>query len=144
MGLHLSESGKISGHVASSSGGQPKEIKCSVGLTQDPMRGLLNTISLEVPVSWISYGKQILFFKYWGLDNESVDRIPVQYAPTPHGWENFRLQCSPTCPWLELQADGTLRAGLLASQLDVRAPTLSNFGGLPSCDCEVERGVQDC
>ncbi|CAE6919223.1 unnamed protein product [Symbiodinium sp. CCMP2456] len=123
MGLHLSESGKISGHVAWSSGRQPTQIKCSVGLTQDPMRGLLNTISLEVPVTSISYGKQILLFKYWGLDGESVDRFPVQYAPIPNGWEDFRLQCSPTCPWLELQANGTLRAGLLASQLDVNQQT---------------------
>ena len=104
------------------------------------MRGLVSTVNLEVPVSKFSYGKQILLFKYWGLDVQpAVDKISVQHAPLKLNevWENFSMECTPACPWLELTGNGALRAGPLAKQLDVHAPTLSNFGGLPSCDCEV-------
>ena len=139
--LRLAGSGGISGRVASKgSKGQSQEISCSIGLTQDPMRGLVSTVNLEVPVSKFSYGKQILLFKYWGLDVQpAVDKISVQHAPLKLNevWENFSMECTPACPWLELTGNGALRAGPLAKQLDVHAPTLSNFGGLPSCDCEV-------
>ena len=131
-GLQIAGSGEVSGKVSSSS-----RLKCSVMLTQDPMRGIFSPVSLNIPVSNFSYGDQVLAFKYWGLDTvPATGGFPVQ-STRGQKWENFQLVCNPSCPWLELRTDGTILSKCLGFSKHVEMPTLSRFGGMPSCSCQV-------
>lgn len=101
LGLEIATTGEISGTV-SLANKSSSEVKCSVVLTQDPVRGIFSSINLEVPVSSFSYGEEVLMFKFWGLDaTAAVSSLPVKKAPTME-LRNYHLKCVPDCRWLEL------------------------------------------
>ena len=100
--LQLEGSGRIHGNVEASGGkSQATEIKCSLVLMEDPMRGLFTTVDLQVPVGVMSYGDQVLVFKYWGLEPEPANKafpVHVMKLPSGHTMEKFQLHCN--CPRL--------------------------------------------
>lgn len=99
LGLEIATTGAIRGMANKTS-----ELKCSMILMQDPVRGIFSSIELDVPVSAFSYGEQVLLFKFWGLDATPVkSSFPVQKDPALQ-LQNYGLKCVPECPWLELDA----------------------------------------
>ncbi|CAE6973297.1 unnamed protein product [Symbiodinium sp. CCMP2592] len=135
--LNLTGRGRIQGVVVNSSESS-SDIKCTLTLTQDPIRGLFTTVSVDVPVGEISYGEQVLVFKYWGLDSEpTMQNVPIQHTVLEkgHALENFQLHCN--CPWLNMSSNGTLVPGPLPTPLQVQGPSLSGYDSIPSCSCQV-------
>ncbi|CAE7940721.1 unnamed protein product, partial [Symbiodinium necroappetens] len=134
-GLQLTGPGRIQGNVSSPSQSST-EIKCSLVLMQDPMRGISATVKLKIPVASFSYGQQVLVFKYWGLDPEPASKpFPLHQQTLPQGQflENFQLRCN--CPWLRMLPNSTLVAGPLSTPPEVQGPSL--YGSGPSCQCQV-------
>ena len=70
-GLKLSNDGSIQGKIPTHTS---ESVQCAFLLSQDPIRGISSTVQLSVPVSNITYGQQVLVFKYWGLDRTSQDQ----------------------------------------------------------------------
>ena len=118
-GLHLSGSpGRIQGNVSSLGQSSP-EIKCSLVLMQDPIRGISATVSLKIPLASFSYGQQLLVFKYWGLDPDPATKpfhLHQQALPQGQFLENFQLQCN--CP-----RPGKLLAACVSETLKRLNPT---------------------
>ena len=125
-GLHLLKDGRVQGVVSSNA----TTISCSTVFVQDPIRGIAVSMDFSVPVTRFSYGRQVVFFKSWGLDDlEAAEEVrePKYKAETPsmlqdlevdppEGYNllelselsNFKLLCNPTCPWLTITSEGEL------------------------------------
>ena len=125
-GLHLLKDGRVQGVVSSNA----TTISCSTVFVQDPIRGIVVSMDISVPVTRFSYGRQVVFFKSWGLDDlEAAEQVrePKYKAETPsmlqdlevdppEGYNllelselsNFKLLCNPTCPWLTITSEGEL------------------------------------
>ena len=101
LGLEINTSGVVSGTVKKAK--SSSEVKCSVVMIQDPVRGISNSLSLDVPVTAFSYGEQVLLLKSWGLEAAAATSFPVQKAKNL-SLENYELQCVPECPWVEMDA----------------------------------------
>ena len=65
-GLTISDDGFISGTVTVKN---RSTIKCSIVSVQDPVRGLMTNLDFSLPVSEFSYGDQVIYFKFWGLNH---------------------------------------------------------------------------
>lgn len=163
-GLHLLKDGRVQGVVSSNA----TTISCSTVFVQDPIRGIAVSMDFSVPVTRFSYGRQVVFFKSWGLDDlEAAEEVrePKYKAETPsmlqdlevdppEGYNllelselsNFKLLCNPTCPWLTITSEGELSVNSTETKKpfpeDMRSQ-VSKFSGMPSCSCEVSAATWD-
>ena len=102
VGLEIAATGVIRGNLTKDAKNKTSQLKCSMALAQDPVRGIFSSINLDVPVSTFSYGDQVLLFKFWGLDaTPASSSLPVLKDPKLQ-LKNYQLQCLPECSWLEV------------------------------------------
>ncbi|CAK9023227.1 Uncharacterized protein SCF082_LOCUS16131 [Durusdinium trenchii] len=140
LGLELSVTGVIRGNLTATN--KTTQLKCSMMLTQDPIRGIFSSISLDVPLSSFTYGEQALLFKLWGQDAEAAQSsLPLQKKSSLQ-LENYQLACVPECPWLGLdQGNGDLFLqtnvlGLQKFPSEMKG-SVEGYEGVPSCSCQV-------
>lgn len=132
-GLQLNNNGSIQGTIPMNS--TVHRVECSFLVSQDPVRGIYSTVKMSVPVSPISYGKPTLVFKHWGLDRTSTSQFPIR---TSLGglWNDFQLTCTPKCPWLHMNAQGTLTSSFpsnLVSGLETYGTDACSCQAYPLC-----------
>ena len=146
-GLHLLKDGRVQGVVSSNA----TTISCSTVFVQDPIRGIAVSMDFSVPVSRFSYGRQVVFFKSWGLDDlEAAEEVrePKDKVETPsmlqdlevdppEGYNllelselsNFKLLCNPTCPWLTITSEGELSVNSTETKKPFPEDMRSQAGG---------------
>ncbi|CAJ1350181.1 unnamed protein product [Effrenium voratum] len=135
-GLRIASSGPGLGGVSGVVGKDAQPVHCSATVVQDPMRGLYFTVDLDLAVSAFSYGRAVVSFKSWGLQPVAAEEAqkPVEKAKAL-GLQEFSLDCNPTCPWLEIDAAGTLQ--YLPTGEGNLGAGVQDFPGMPACSCEV-------
>ena len=137
-GLTLASNGRVSG-VASKK--NVTEIKCSMVSVQDPVRGIVTQTDFSIPLSAFSYGEQVVYFKFWGLDgNPSDATVPLQSRNVDRP-RSFQLQCDTACPWLSMTSSGALKwnpeKGPKTGLPEDLREQVTTLAGMPSCNCQV-------
>ena len=137
-GLTVASNGRVSGVVAMKQ--NVTEISCSTVSVQDPVRGIVTQTDFSIPLSKFSYGEQVVYFKFWGLDGSPSDATVPLHSRNMDGPQSLQLQCDTACSWLSMIPSGALtwietgnRTGL-PEDLTEQVTTLA---GMPSCNCQV-------
>ncbi|CAK9010740.1 unnamed protein product [Durusdinium trenchii] len=138
-GLELLKDGQVSGTITVTN---QTVIKCSTVSVQDPVRGIVTHIAFSLPVYAFSYGEQVVYFKFWGLDQSPTQRIVAPQSVHPRALTKFQLQCDPKCQWLSITLSGELHwnpipSGTKSSLPEDLSAAVTTLAGMPSCSCQV-------
>ncbi len=112
------------------------DVACDVTAIQDPLTGRRAGFSLRVTVYEFSYGRA--FLKFGLEDGEQTPLGDLEFSVSPaNKFRNFRRVCTPTVPWLVINA---ATGKLSYSQADSSEWATGGITGLERMDsgeCEV-------